>query len=49
MRPADAGDDLVFQSKFRKGLGPRALEDVVGKYLRGAGIEGASVHDLRHT
>jgi site-specific recombinase XerD len=49
IRPADAGDDLVFQTKFRHGIGARAIEDVVNKYLRAAGIEDASVHDLRHT
>ena len=49
IRPADAGDDLVFQTKFRHGIGGRAIEDVVNKYLRAAGIEDASVHDLRHT
>ena len=49
LRPADAGDDLVFQTKFRHGIGARAIEDVVNKYLRAAGIEDASVHDLRHT
>jgi site-specific recombinase XerD len=49
VRPADADDDLVFQTKFRHGIGARAVEDVVNKYLRAAGIEDASVHDLRHT
>jgi DNA adenine methylase len=49
VRPADAGDDLVFQTKFHRGIGARAIEDVVNKYLRAAGIEDASVHDLRHT
>jgi site-specific recombinase XerD len=39
----------VFQTKFRHGIGARAIEDVVNKYLRAAGIEDASVHDLRHT
>jgi site-specific recombinase XerD len=49
VRPSAAGDDLVFQTKFRRGIGARAIEDVVNKYLRAAGIEDASVHDLRHT
>jgi site-specific recombinase XerD len=49
IRPAEAGEDLVFQTKFRRGIGARAIEDVVTKYLRAAGIEDASVHDLRHT
>ena len=49
VRPADAGDDLAFQTKFRRGIGPRAIEDVVNKHLRAVGIEDVSVHDLRHT
>lgn len=39
----------VFMSKFGEPLGPRAVQDLVKKYLRGAGIRGASVHSLRHT
>jgi integrase/recombinase XerD len=49
VRPADAEDDLVFQSKFRKGMGPRSIEDVVSKHLAAAGIHGASVQSLRAT
>jgi site-specific recombinase XerD len=49
LRPADAQDDLVFQSKFRRGMGPRSIGDVVNKHLRTAGTTDASVHDLRHT
>lgn len=49
VRPVEAGDDLVFQTKFHHGIGARAIEDVINKYLRAAGIEDASVHDLRHT
>jgi integrase/recombinase XerD len=49
VRPADAQDDQVFQSKFRRGMGPRSIEDVVDKHLTAAGIRGASVHSLRHT
>jgi hypothetical protein len=45
----DAGDDVVFQSKFRRGMGVRSIEDVVSKYLKDAGIWGASVRSLRHT
>ncbi len=33
VRPADAEDDLVFQSKFRRGTGPRSIEDPVGRHL----------------
>jgi site-specific recombinase XerD len=49
IRSADAGEDPVFQTKFRHGIGARAIADVVNKYLRAVGIEDASVHDLRHT
>jgi len=48
IRP-DIEDDRVFVSKFRKPLGPRASQNIVKKYLDEAGIEGASVHTLRHT
>jgi integrase/recombinase XerC len=37
VRSADAQDDKLFQSKFRRGMGPRSIEDAVSKYLRGAG------------
>ena len=36
-------------SKFRKPLTPRAIRYLVKKYLKRAGIHGASVHTLRHT
>jgi Phage integrase family len=49
VRPADAQDDQVLQTKYRHGMGPRSIEDVVSKYVREAGITGASVHTLRHT
>ena len=48
MRPQGANAAL-FISKFRQGLGPRAIQHLVGKYLQEAGIRGASVHTLRHT
>jgi integrase/recombinase XerC len=48
VRP-DAEDDRLFVTKFRRGMGPRAIERVVEKYLDQAGIAGASVHSLRHT
>jgi site-specific recombinase XerD len=41
--------DALFITKFGKGLGPRAIQQLVGKYLDEAGIRGASVHTLRHT
>jgi site-specific recombinase XerD len=49
VRPEDAGDDLVCQSKLRRGMGPRSIEDAVTNYLTVAGIHGASVETLRHT
>jgi site-specific recombinase XerD len=39
----------VFQSEFRRGMGPRSIEDAVNKHLQAAGIHGASVQTLRHT
>jgi integrase/recombinase XerC len=48
VRP-EAEDDRLFVTKFRRGMGPRAIERVVEKYLTEAGISGASVHSLRHT
>jgi site-specific recombinase XerD len=42
-------DPRLFLTKFGQGIGPRAIENVVSKYLEEAGIEGASVHTLRHT
>src|SRR5215211_3262348 len=42
-------DPHLFLSKFRTGLGSWGVEDVVKKHLAIAGIEGASVHALRHT
>lgn len=39
----------LFITKFRAGIGPRSIENVIAKYLAEAGISGASVHTLRHT
>lgn len=39
----------LFVTKFREPMGPRAFQRVVKKYLRDAGIKGASCHTLRHT
>lgn len=41
--------DNLFISKFREPLGPRGVQKMVQKYLDEAGIQGASVHSLRHT
>jgi site-specific recombinase XerD len=48
IRPTIA-DDHVFVSKFKKPLGPRAIEDVVTKYLQEARSQNASTRSLRHT
>jgi site-specific recombinase XerD len=42
-------DPRLFITKFGSGISPRAIENVVAKYLREAGIPNASVHTLRHT
>ncbi len=39
----------LFLTKFGRGMGPRAIEQMAAKYLAEAGIGGASVHTLRHT
>jgi site-specific recombinase XerD len=49
VRPTAAEDDRLFVTKFRRGMGPRAIERVVEKYLIQAGIAEASVQSLRHT
>ena len=48
IRP-DASGSALFMSKFRAPLGPRAIQELVRKYLREAAIENATVHTLRHT
>jgi site-specific recombinase XerD len=44
-----AEESELFITKFGKPIGPRSIENVVTKYLAVAGIQGASVHALRHT
>jgi site-specific recombinase XerD len=44
-----ADSDRLFITKFGEGIGPRAIQNVVAKYLRDAGITRARVHTLRHT
>ena len=41
--------NALFMSKFGEGVGTRAIQYLVSKYLGEAGIVGASVHTLRHT
>jgi site-specific recombinase XerD len=52
-RPANneqrGASDALFVSKFKKALTPRSTRYLVEKYLKRAGITGASVHTLRHT
>nr|WP_246258858.1 tyrosine-type recombinase/integrase [Kroppenstedtia pulmonis] len=43
------GDDPLFRSEKTGGrLGERALRHLIQKYMRRAGLEGLSAHDLRH-
>ena len=49
VRPHDTDDSHVFLTRFKRGIGPRSIENVVSKYLKEAGIRNASVHTLRHT
>ncbi len=42
-------DQRLFITKFGTGISPRAIENVVAKYLKEADIRDASVHTLRHT
>lgn len=48
VRPAVA-DEHVFISQRGEGIKPQAIENVVKKYARRAGLEGVSPHTLRHT
>ena len=45
----DSTEQALFVSKFKKAMTPRAIRFLVEKYMDRAGIEGASVHTLRHT
>jgi site-specific recombinase XerD len=48
IRPA-VNHDSFFVTKFREPMGARSFQYLVDKYLKEAGIRGASVHSLRHT
>jgi len=48
VRPKVA-DEHVFISQRGEGIKPQAIENVVKKYARRAGLEGVSPHTLRHT
>jgi integrase/recombinase XerC len=45
----DVGYPALFLSQFKQPMSKRAIQQRVDKYLTEAGIEGASVHTLRHT
>ncbi|MDQ5853639.1 MAG: tyrosine-type recombinase/integrase, partial [Chloroflexota bacterium] len=45
----DVGSPALFLSQFKQPMSTRAIQQRVDKYLSEAGIEGASVHTLRHT
>jgi site-specific recombinase XerD len=49
VRPDAQDQDSLFLTKYKKAIGPRSIELAVAKYLTDAGIQGASVHSLRHT
>jgi len=46
---SDSTEQALFVSKFKKAMTGRAIRFLVEKYMERAGIEGASVHTLRHT
>jgi len=48
VRP-DIMEPALFVTKFREPMGPRAIQRIVEKYVKEAGIKHASVHTLRHT
>lgn len=48
VRP-NAEDDHLFIGQRGQGLSVRAIESVVAKYARLAGLEGVTPHSLRHT
>jgi site-specific recombinase XerD len=48
VRP-EVGQSALFISQFRKPMSTRAIQHRITKYLKEAGITGASVHTLRHT
>lgn len=49
MRPPAPGEGRLFLSLAGRAITPRAIENVVSKYLEVASVPGASVHTLRHT
>lgn len=49
VRDKPVGTSALFISRVKKALTVRAIRNLVQKYLKRAGIQGASVHTLRHT
>jgi integrase/recombinase XerD len=45
----DVGYPALFLSQFKQPVSIQAIQERVKKYMKEAGIEGASVHTLRHT
>jgi integrase/recombinase XerD len=45
----DVGYQALFLSQFKQPMSIQAIQERVKKYMKEAGIEGASVHTLRHT
>lgn len=46
---AVVGTSRLFITKFGKGIGPRAIENLITKHLREANVYDGSVHTLCHT
>jgi site-specific recombinase XerD len=49
VRPDINGETALFLSQFKQQMSTRAIQERITKYLTEAGIQGASVHTLRHT
>src|SRR3712207_5999476 len=45
----DVGYPALFLSQFKQPMSKQAIQERVKKYMKEAGIDGASVHTLRHT
>ena len=45
----DTGASILFLNRFGEPLGERGVQKMLRKYLKRAGIEGASIQTLRHT
>jgi site-specific recombinase XerD len=45
----DAGNSVLFLNRFGEPLGESGVQKMLRKYLKEAGIGGASIHTLRHT